>query len=1237
MQKNKPTIRNRLNLISLATFFLLFFTVTNLAGQVRLIVKTADASISQSAAWQNTLEALTREFDIKVRQLFPETQQLSLSGDGFDAARYQSILLPDSLRLNDLIESLNQSGAVEWAERDYELELFEIPNDPLFEYQWYQHNTGQEYYGIDRYDGSNNDSLRMKRGTPGVDIGTAEARDKTDQKIRPLIVVVDTGLDWKHPDIADNLWTNPNEIPDNFVDDDHNGFVDDVHGWDFSGDTIQFFDLSGDNDVMDQHGHGTHVSGIAAAVSDNSIGIAGVASEPYIMTLKIFPNAFSSVGMQAILYAVRMGADVINISWGNYYPSKALQDILQYAYDKNVTVVTAIGNFGDSTHTYPASYATTITVGASNSDGETTYFSSYGSWLDVMAPGLDILSLKPDSIDMYAESGEPGIRVIDNNYLLADGSSMSAPMVTGAVAEILSYAPGLSPDSIRKIIDGTADDIVKPYPDGGEYPGFDNFSGWGQLNVAAALDLVGGHLAKIDYPRPFQLIEAAQTISGTAYSQTNGNFELNIYHPGERENKILIASGPANIVGGTITQYDGWAESGEYILELNVDGQRFTRPVYYFNEPVVNIKSPLDGDTVSGVLTFRGTAAAPGYQYCRVVMYPAGNPILKKEIIFNSGFVVDSIIGSYTLNQDTEGEYVCEVSMMTGESEYTQELDIFVSNGFSRGFPTAGRGMLNYAPAVYDMDHNGRLEAVVASRGGIGAYNHIGGYVPGRWPWMPPANADGPPVVYDINNDGYGEVAYVSSNAVNLVSFDGFPMPGFPKSLPLDSAQYGYPALFMADMDNDSYQEIIAVTLEGEVYAYRYDGSSYFASLNGYFAAAPGFVREYVPVVLCADFNADGQNELAVVMSDAISIYNTHNGIKPFWLNNSLLSTMTGITGACAADFDGDGLLEIGFIGRESENELVYAAIMEADGTYFEGFPLFLPNVKNELVNFPAAADLDNNGKAEILMTTSSTDFSQIWIIESDATAWQETTAMTGDSYFSVFSGTAGPPAVADVNGDSIPDVIVRQGNFFPGRNTEKIYAFDLNGQILEGWPRSTLTDANRVLYRVHMPTITNLGIGEDTLFADLLLTADDTSIYAWKLPVPYDSTLIAWGQYQHDSRHSGIYPPTVGYHIDVPVDNNPGPPVPAGFYLSQNYPNPFNAETVINFSLIRGGEISVDVYNILGRKVANIAGGYFPAGNHRLNWDSKNSEGKEIASGIYFYKLKTNEGVLTRKMLLIK
>ena len=125
------------------------------------------------------------------------------------------------------------------------------------------------------------------------------------------------------------------------------------------------------------------MAGIAGAVSNNYIGVAGVASDPEVLGLKIFPNAFTSVAMRAIMYATDMGADVINMSWGNYYPSQGLEDILNYAHSRNVVLVAAIGNFGDSTATYPARYPMTIAVGATDSDDFITYFSSYGSWIDM--------------------------------------------------------------------------------------------------------------------------------------------------------------------------------------------------------------------------------------------------------------------------------------------------------------------------------------------------------------------------------------------------------------------------------------------------------------------------------------------------------------------------------------------------------------------------------------------------------------------------------------------------------------------------------------------------------------------------------------------------------------------------------------------------------------------------------------------------------------------------------------
>jgi Subtilase family/FlgD Ig-like domain/FG-GAP-like repeat len=1230
--------RFSLNIRFLSILLTIFiFSHTALYAQNRLIIKLKPESIALSSKWQNLSLSLSDKFDAVIRPIFPSANNtISLNKDNFDRSLYQGVYLEDSSLVSELTNELVASGAVEWIEVDYPLQLFGVPNDPLFSFQWHHNNTGQQYYGIDRYNGSFNDTLVMKTGKSGADIGTVEARDKDGERVRPLVVIVDTGLDTDHPDIASNLWTNPDETPGNGLDDDHNGYVDDIHGWDFSGDTLQFFDLEGDNDPTDEHGHGTHVAGIACAVSDNNVGVAGVASNADILGLKMFPNAFTSVGMQAIMYGVDVGADVISMSWGNFYPSKGLQEILEYAHSYNVTLIAAIGNFGDSVKTYPAGFPTTITVGASNSDDETTYFSSHGSWMDLVAPGQDILSLRADTMDMYAANNEPEIRIIEEEYYLADGSSMSAPVVAGAAAEILSYSPGLSPDSVRTILTMSADDFVDPYNDGSVYPGHDAFSGWGRVNVKAALNLTSGRMAKIDSPRPRSLIEGLIAIYGSAYSQFGDDYELYINPIEDSLTPTMVSSGQANILHGEISQFNDWSDPGIYQIILRVGENKSVREVYYTSEPEIEITEPQPDDTVSGVLTFRGTVVAPDYVECFIQMYPVDQEHLTKTIIINSAYVADSTIGNFTLGQAQEGEYVFQIFLRTETELVMEEMNLYVSNGFAKGFPVQGRGLLNYGPAIYDITGNGYLETIVTSRWGISAINHLGKNVPGRWKWLPDENVDGPSAVYDINNDGYGEVAFISENQLNLLRFDGYQMPGYPITIPAKRGQNGYPAVFFVDMDNDGFMEIVYVSMEGDVFAYRHDGTSYFASLNGFFAEAPGFMVEVVPFVFCEDFNRDGQNEMIVMMSNAIYIFNTHNGIEPDWISQSLISDLTGITGACMADFDGDSLLELGFIGRESEDEIVYVAIMEPDGTYLDGFPKYLDR-KDYLINYPAAADLDNDGKAEILFTISEVSFAEVWIVNSDGSTWGRSEVDVSDNYFATFPGTAAPPVVAEVTGDGVLDVIVRQGNFFPGRNTEKIYAFALSGEILDDWPLHTFTDANRVIYRLHTPSITNVGVDDDTLFADLLVTADDSLVYSWKLPVPYDSAMIAWGQFAHDSRNSGILPPTFGIEPPVISPDTISPPTPAGFYLAQNYPNPFNAETVIKFRLMRTSDVRLEVYNLLGQKIKTVIEKNLTPGAHRVVWDGSNDSGNDVASGVYFYRLKTSDGVLSRKMILMK
>jgi len=153
-----------------------------------------------------------------------------------------------------------------------------------------------------------------------------------------IIGMVDTGVDKDHPDLADHMWTNPGEIPDNFIDDDHNGYIDDYHGWDFAGD--DWFD-DPDNDPNDLHGHGTHCSGIITGITDNFAGIAGIAPNCKVMALSFYPVMLASWGAEAIVYAADNGADVVNMSWGLPYAVPIWEDAIDYARAKGVIMIAA--------------------------------------------------------------------------------------------------------------------------------------------------------------------------------------------------------------------------------------------------------------------------------------------------------------------------------------------------------------------------------------------------------------------------------------------------------------------------------------------------------------------------------------------------------------------------------------------------------------------------------------------------------------------------------------------------------------------------------------------------------------------------------------------------------------------------------------------------------------------------------------------------------------------------------
>ncbi|MCZ8199669.1 S8 family serine peptidase [Microcystis sp. LE19-55.1A] len=273
-----------------------------------------------------------------------------------------------------------------------------------------------------------------------VNAPEAWARGYTGQGV--VVAVLDTGVDRNHADLAGNIWTNAGEIANDSLDNDGNGYVDDVYGWNFA---------NGNNNTLDGNRHGTHVAGTIAA-RNNGFGATGVAYNSRIMPVKVLSDSgsgsYSGVA-QGIRYAVDNGADVINMSLGGGSTDSAVQSALQYASSRGVIVVMAAGNEGAAQPSYPASSATSwgLAVGAVNSSNQMASFSnragSNSSMRYVTAPGVQVYSTLPNGA-----------------YGFLSGTSMAAPHVAGVVALMLNANPNLTDAQVRQIITTTAGNVA---------------------------------------------------------------------------------------------------------------------------------------------------------------------------------------------------------------------------------------------------------------------------------------------------------------------------------------------------------------------------------------------------------------------------------------------------------------------------------------------------------------------------------------------------------------------------------------------------------------------------------------------------------------------------------------------------------------------------------------------------------------------------------------------------------
>ena len=376
----------------------------------RILVKT------EEGAPKDTVGELNRENDARTKDKLSE----------IDVSVVQ---LPEDLPAEAAAKRYEASPDVEYAEPDYKLypsQTSRTPKDPGY----------RKLYGLN--------NTRQTGGKSDADIDSPEAWRSTTGKADTVVAVIDSGVDIKHPDLRDNIWTNPDEVPNNNKDDDGNGYVDDVHGWDFRNDNKSVYDGPSDD-------HGTHVAGTIAAEGNNGIGVTGVNWRASIMPLKFIgrESGYTSDAAEALDYAVSEGVKISNNSYGCIgCKSTPLLDAVGSANEAGHVFVAAAGNDGKNTdyahnEHYPSGIdkPNVVSVAATDHSDTLAGFSNRGAAsVDVAAPGVSIRSTVPG-----------------NSYGNYSGTSMAAPHVAGVAALTKSRFPGISGAGIKKRILDSAD------------------------------------------------------------------------------------------------------------------------------------------------------------------------------------------------------------------------------------------------------------------------------------------------------------------------------------------------------------------------------------------------------------------------------------------------------------------------------------------------------------------------------------------------------------------------------------------------------------------------------------------------------------------------------------------------------------------------------------------------------------------------------------------------------------
>lgn len=834
-----------------------------------------------------------------MEQMFGKIMNKDWNENGIYLQNIYRIKLERNDNIEQALDALLKEGAIVFAEYETINRIKNIPNDPLFGSQWHH-----------------------------PQVQAPQAWDYTTGSDDVIIGIVDSGIYFTHEDLKDNIWINEGETTGfdvdnilatgnvtggNGIDDDGNGYVDDVIGYNFYG--------SDNNDSYQDYysnDHGTHVAGCAGAVGNNGIGVTGSSQNIKLISSRHAPTnqdyPYVQDGYSGITYCADNGASVINCSWGGPGSGTVPNSVINYATSAGALVVVAAGNDNTEHNTsyqdYPSDCTNALCVAATDQDDEKTSFSDYGLPIDISCPGIAIKST------VISGSG----------YESFQGTSMASPIVAGIAALVLSVHPDTEPLALRDRLMTTSDYIDDINP------GYEGLLGSGRVNSFQAV--------------MYDIIPSLSIASSNFY-EVEGDGD-GLPNPGEICNiEFMLQNGffsggfwaDANDVVVTVTSTDPAVSFLDGSETYSISSIGLAGSAWNLDAPI-KIQIPEDSDLQLVDLNVNITAnPTSAYPYSTDIIYPVEFTLNQAGFPFelgtstNSSPVISTLSGSkYVIFGDVNGN-VHAVSADGTEAS---------------GFPVSVGGNVSSAAATGDIDDDGALEIVVTTETGkIVAIDSDGSII---FEYTAGGIFKSNPMIANVQGDENGDLEIIavtfSGNQCVVLNSDGTDFPGFPYSLP-NGGTLSSPAI--GDIDGDGNLEVVAVSLSGAVYAV----STSSADMLPGWPATIGANSWGGPIIT----NIDGDNEpeiIAIHSNGNLYAFN-HDATQVF--NRTIGSQVKG--SAVTADLNGDGSIEIIFGTTAGD---LY--VVDNTGANISGFPV---HFDTQIESTPILADMDGNGTIDIL------------------------------------------------------------------------------------------------------------------------------------------------------------------------------------------------------------------------------------------------------------------------------